>query len=203
MTLRFHKRNNANMSEGAVSLDDWITLPQLARELNIAESTARRWASSFQELLPSKGRGSGRRFHPQAREVLRRAHVLFESGLTTEQVSDVLHREFAATFDIEISETRTHEQKNIGTVFKQYENALMMMAEEQRRLREEMNEMYERMSEELEAVRKEVAATRAENERLHETLEQKLAERDKRLMETLRSFQEEKKKSWWKRLFQR
>jgi len=27
-------------------VDDWPTLPQLARELGIAESTARRWASA-------------------------------------------------------------------------------------------------------------------------------------------------------------
>ena len=58
-------------------MDDWPTLPQLARELDIADSTARRWAASFFDFLPTKGHGPTRRFHPQTREVLKRIQTLY------------------------------------------------------------------------------------------------------------------------------
>lgn len=81
-------------------MDEWVTLPQLARELGVSDSTARRWAATFPELLPSKGKGASRRFHPQARQVLAKLQLLLEGGITTEQAAAVLHREYSATLDV-------------------------------------------------------------------------------------------------------
>lgn len=77
-----------------------VKLTELARDLGIAESTARRWAGALSDLMPSTGKGAARRFHPQAGQVLARAKALFEEGFTTEQVSEALHQEFAATVEV-------------------------------------------------------------------------------------------------------
>ena len=51
-------------------MEDWISLPQISR-----------------------GRGAGRRFHPDAQEVLRRAKVLYGTGLGADQIVEILRAE--------------------------------------------------------------------------------------------------------------
>jgi DNA-binding transcriptional MerR regulator len=96
-------------------MDDWPTLPQLARELDIADSTARRWAASFVDVLPTTGHASTRCFHLQTREVVKRIRTLYTSGFNTEQVAEVLRHEFPATINtvaIPASDERAHERKD-------------------------------------------------------------------------------------------
>jgi hypothetical protein len=75
------------------ALEDWISLPRIAREIDAPSSTVRRWAAALDEFLTSRGNGAGRRFHFDAREVLRRAKVLYGTGLGAEQVLEVLRAE--------------------------------------------------------------------------------------------------------------
>lgn len=176
-------------------MDDWPTLPQLARELGVADSTARRWASSFPNLLPTKGHGAARRFHPQARDVLKRVQSLYTAGLTTEQIAELLHRDFPATIDIVdvVSEGQAHERKDIQGI----QTALMAIFEQQTEMREVMGRMETHFMQEI-------AATREENSRLRDFIDDRLEERDKNLMETLRMMRErsqeevrQQKKGWW------
>ena len=62
-------------------METWPTLPQLARELGVADSTARRWTAAFPDLFPLRGRGAARRVHPQSREVLKLIQALYGSRL--------------------------------------------------------------------------------------------------------------------------
>lgn len=71
-------------------MEDWISLPRIAREIDAPNSTVRRWAAALDEFLTSRGSGAGRRFHPDAREILRRAKVLYGTGLGAEQILEVL-----------------------------------------------------------------------------------------------------------------
>lgn len=157
-------------------MDDWPTLPQLAREIGIAESTARRWASAFAGFLRSHGRGSARRFHPQAREVLRRIKTLYDSGLTTEQVAATLAAEFPAHVDVpeQVIERRARELEDLVVA---------------------QARVIERLSEELAALRAEVAATRQEVRALAEREWSTLT------IEDVRRALEESRIPWWRRLF--
>lgn len=159
-------------------MDDWPTLPQLARELGIAESTARRWASAFAAFMPSRGRGSARRFHPRARDVLRRAKALFEAGLTTEQVAATLAGEFPAHLDVpeSVVERRARELEDL------------IAAQAQ---------VIERLVAELEALRSEVAATRQEVRELAEREWSTLT------LDDVRRALEESRRPWWRWLFGR
>ncbi|MDA0704271.1 MAG: MerR family transcriptional regulator [Proteobacteria bacterium] len=71
----------------------WTTLPKIARDIDVPDSTVRRWASSLEEFLPSRGRGAGRRFDPSAKTVLGRARDLYAEGLSTEQIVEILRGE--------------------------------------------------------------------------------------------------------------
>jgi DNA-binding transcriptional MerR regulator len=71
----------------------WTTLPKIARDIDVPDSTVRRWASSLEEFLPSRGRGAGRRFDPSAKAVLGRARDLYAEGLSTEQIVEIFRGE--------------------------------------------------------------------------------------------------------------
>lgn len=163
-------------AKGGRNVDDWPTLPQLAREIGIAESTARRWASAFASLMPSRGRGSARRFHPRARDVLRRAKSLFDAGLTTEQVAATLAAEFPAHVDVPetIVERRARELEDIVAAQAQ---------------------VIQRLSEELAALRAEVAATR------QEVRELAAREWSTLTLDDVRRALEESRRPWWRRWF--
>ena len=81
-------------------MEVWLRLPQVAQELGIADSRARRWAQAFADLLPCRGSGSARRYAPQVREILAQAQGLFERGLTTEEVGKFLRQRYPATVDV-------------------------------------------------------------------------------------------------------
>ncbi|MFX4300660.1 MerR family transcriptional regulator [Alicyclobacillus tolerans] len=192
-----------------ILMEDWPTLPQLARELGVADSTARRWASSFPDLLPTKGHGSARRFHPQARDVLKRVQSLYTAGFNTDQVSELLQREFSATVDVvTVSETQAHERKDIVGL----QSAITAIFEQQTEICEQMVKMEQRFIQEIAEIEthleNELVAVREENERLRNMLDERLESRDKVLMETLRALQEktqqelaasqeQKKRRWW------
>jgi DNA-binding transcriptional MerR regulator len=186
--------------------EDWVSLSTIARELDIADSTARRWASMFSDFLEAKGRGAGRRFNPRARDVLRRVQQLYDKNLTADQIADTLRQEFSVVVDVQSEDERT--PSNVPAV--KTEEVLHMMAqamaEQQRRL---VNELRSQLSDTLSALRNEIAATREENEKLRTMLderlnesEQRLQQRDKMLLDTLQTMNERanEKKSWWQRL---
>ena len=72
----------------------WPTLPTIAHEIGVAESTARRWAAALDDLLASRARGAGQRFDPAAKEILSKAKELYGRGMSSEQVTEILHDEF-------------------------------------------------------------------------------------------------------------
>ncbi|HEY8449123.1 MAG TPA: MerR family transcriptional regulator [Bacillota bacterium] len=170
--------------------EEWLTLPQIARELGIAESTARRWAAAFAELLPARGRGSARRFHPQARQVLARARALFEQGLTTDEVAEALRREFPATLDVTpASEGRAEHERSEPAVLRALiaEHFGELVREAIREETRELVDALHKLMEQNEALRRELAAAR-----------EREAERDARLVAEMRRLLEERRRRrWW------
>lgn len=79
--------------------EEWLALPQIARELGIADSTARRWAGLWPEWVKTKGHGSGRRFHRDTKELFVRVQTLYDQGYAKEQITAVLRQEFSAMID--------------------------------------------------------------------------------------------------------
>ena len=107
----------------------------------------------FLILMPANGRGSGRRFHPVAREVLRRVQRLYDQGLRTEQISELLHKEFTALVDVDDTQAE-HERKN-APMLNQLTAAVLQLTEQQAQLRDE------------------IAAARDENRELRKLIEER------------------------------
>jgi len=84
----------------------WTTLPKIARDIDVPDSTVRRWASSLGEFLASRGRGAGRRFDPSAKTVLGRARDLYAEGLSTEQIVEILRSEDPSRPEVAVNAVR-------------------------------------------------------------------------------------------------
>lgn len=89
----FARARRACVIGGNITLQAWTTLPRIARDIDVPDSTVRRWASALEEFLPSRGRGAGRRFDPSAKTVLGRVKDLYADGLSTEQIVEILRGE--------------------------------------------------------------------------------------------------------------
>ena len=168
--------------------NEWLTLPQIARLLDIAESTARRWAATFGEFLSSRGRGPARRFSPAAIDVLRRIQALYEAGHTTESVRAHLKNEFTAIIDADPIELR--ERQGFETIMRAVAGELDALREEVRAARAAAEE----------------AQREAQELRAHlEHLERREEERAQKLDALIKALRErnERKRSFFDRLLGR
>lgn len=77
------------------------TLPELAREAGISESTARRYCKEFFNFLPGQKSGRIKTFKPECIQVLQRIKQLYDEGQETDQVREVLTQEFSQVVDLD------------------------------------------------------------------------------------------------------
>ena len=71
-----------------------LTLPELARQAGVSESTSRRYAKNFSEFIPGERKGRVTVYPSASVTVLQRIKQLYEAGYNTEQVHDRLSEEF-------------------------------------------------------------------------------------------------------------
>lgn len=169
--------------------DEWLTLPQIARLLDIAESTARRWAKAFEEFLPSRGRGAHRRFAPPAVDVFQKIKVLYDAGHTTEFVREHLQAQFPTTIDAELVEEKQRRAE--------FEVLMRAVAEALETMRAEVREARAAAEE----AQREAQELRAHLEHL-ERREQDRAQKLDALIQALRE-RNERKRSFFDRLLGR
>lgn len=67
-------------------MEDWLLIAELAEELDVAETTARRWAKLFETFLPSKRFNRVTRYSPEAVAILADIADLYRKGFTTEEI---------------------------------------------------------------------------------------------------------------------
>lgn len=141
--------------------ENWITLPQIARELGVGDSTARRWATAFTEFLTARGSGAARRFHTKARTILIRVQQLYERGYSTDQVRETLRREFSATVEaVAVPESPRPSPSDA---------ALLALADG---LQVALRDMEMRLTTQMTTAQSEVTRLKAEIEALHEQVAQ-------------------------------
>jgi DNA-binding transcriptional MerR regulator len=81
----------------------------LSAELNIPESTLRRYTKQFSEFIPSVGQGRKRRFRAEAKPILLKISQYFREGLETDQVTARLEQNYQRTVDVkDLAVTRRH-----------------------------------------------------------------------------------------------
>ncbi|MFH1913592.1 MAG: MerR family transcriptional regulator [Pseudomonadota bacterium] len=71
-----------------------LSVAEIARELELPESTVHYWKNRFAQHLPSVGRGRQKRFRPEAIEVFGTISRLLKEGHTARDVMDQLSHSF-------------------------------------------------------------------------------------------------------------
>ncbi len=76
-----------------------LSVAEIARELELPESTVHYWKNRFAQHLPSVGRGRQKRFRPEAVEVFATISRLLKEGHTARDVMDQLSQEYPLQAD--------------------------------------------------------------------------------------------------------
>ncbi|BDQ33978.1 helix-turn-helix domain-containing protein [Pseudodesulfovibrio portus] len=76
-----------------------LSVAEIARELDLPESTVHYWKNRFAQHLPSVGRGRQKRFRPEAVEVFATISKLLKEGHTARDVMDQLAHSYPLQAD--------------------------------------------------------------------------------------------------------
>jgi DNA-binding transcriptional MerR regulator len=120
-----------------------LTIAEIAKKLNIAESTARYYRDKFEAYIPSVGEGRKKRYKPEAVEVLRLIAEGFNRKMTAEEIESQLSLAFPKTIEL-----KEEPQQITATVQQQLDlvNVLQVIADQKKaidELRQELKETKE------------------------------------------------------------
>ncbi|WEZ10427.1 MerR family transcriptional regulator (plasmid) [Priestia flexa] len=194
-----------------------MTIAEVAKELDIPESTARYYRDSFIDYIPSVGEGRKKRYRSETVEVLRFIAEGFKRKLTATEIENGLSQMFPRNFDIEqpTAVTTAAAQQQAENDVKQYALQLQIAFEQMGKTMQVIADQKEEIAE----LRKHVADVEKKQQHQEDYINNKLEERDQKLIQSLRDSQEtkklllevqeqiatslEEKKSWWQKLWKR
>lgn len=175
-----------------------LTIAEIARRLNIPESTVRYYRDRFEKYIPDIGSGRSRRYQEDALEVFRFIADNMRSNVPAEDVEYALQSRFSVAIEPQQQSPATQQQ-----------SAAIMRELIADALRKELTD-----------IRDEIVETKKENYQLRKLIEEGLAEQERkakeqdeklnevmRLMQEIRSLQEQAaaleeqeqdKRPWWK-----
>lgn len=174
-------------------------MAQIAKQLNLAESTARFYRDRFEDFIPSIGEGRKKRYKPETIEVLRFIAEGYNRNLTAMDIKDGLSRVVARNIEFEeVSATTTATAQQQSEIeLKQYALQLQIALKQMGTTMQ----IIANQKEEIAELRKHVAVI--EN-RQQEYINTKLEEREQNLLKALRETQEAEKQlvatkqeKWW------
>jgi len=87
------------MMIGGDCMEKWLTVADLAKETNIPDSTCRRYLSTFEAFFLVKGGSRSKKYERQAVDILKRIKHLYDEGLETNEIHNVLMNEFPIVVD--------------------------------------------------------------------------------------------------------
>lgn len=170
-----------------------LTIAEIARRLDLPESTCRYYRDRFEEFIPSIGEGRKRRYRPETADVLRTIAEGMNRNLTATEIEDRLSREFPRNIEpVDQSQptTAATQQQQLPSVAL----FIALLAQQQQAL-EQVAAALERLSdqqEQTEALRRDL-----------DKLRQELEVRDKRIITQMREAMQERQNSepppkrWW------
>lgn len=168
-------------------MDKWYSISQLSQLVEIPETTVRRYLNKFERYFRFEQRGRGKKYHPGSMEILQRIALLYTEEYEASEIEEVLSKDFAFTID---------EGKKEVTVIQSPNKNIELQFEEFKQQQEQFNKQL------LNQLKKQ-----------QEYINNKLEERDRILIESIREIQEAKqeiassnkqeKKSFFFRLFKR
>jgi len=171
---------------------EYLTISELIKETNMAETTIRRYLNTFENffnIIKTGKSGRYRKYHIDSVGVLKEIYMLFQKGYSTEEISDLL---------LESTKKATESNLQISVI----ENKFVAMEAEIKGLREEMRMMVivqgmQGVKDQMREAEVEMKVLRQEVQDLTKSLEN----RDVKLVNQMRTILEEKKKPFWKSWF--
>jgi len=76
-------------------VEDWLSVVQLSKTLEIPETTTRRYLNNFEEYFRSEQIGRGKKYHPGSIEILQRVATLYSRDYETAEIKRILADEYA------------------------------------------------------------------------------------------------------------
>jgi DNA-binding transcriptional MerR regulator len=152
-------------------MKEWLSINQLAEQTLIPDTTVRRYIQKLPDFFHYKGGSRSRRYEETAIKVLSRIKDLYDQGYETDQVDEVLRREFSMIVDGDsvVSDEKSHTPA-LATV-------------------EDVAEIKDLLKQQQEFNKLLLEKLASQEQYIKESLEK----RDSQLMESLRTVQEEKK----------
>lgn len=84
-----------------------LTIAEIAKRLNIPESTLRSWRDKFTDFIPTTGSGRKKRYKPEAVQVFKTIAELAAEQLTADDIAERLTIEFNRFIDIRSDNSST------------------------------------------------------------------------------------------------
>lgn len=161
----------------------WFNIRELGEMAGLAETSARRYVSRFNEFFPSRQYGRVTKYPAELVEVLTAIAQWFKDGLTTEEIKERL----AGTHEIVVDVTETNAQET-ATVLPQTRQTLIVKQQQAffAELAATKNEVH--------ALRQELADLREERKLAEQEMTRTLAEMGLRLS---RVETHKHKRYWW------
>ena len=161
-------------------MEDWLKVSDLEARTGLSNSTVRRYIQRYLEYLPHNEIKGEYFFTPQAVEILQHISRLTGERKPPELIREELQQEYGPPV-VEVM------PNNLQQVSKE----LAVTADVFAKLVELLDQ------------KQEISELRMTINRLEDSVERRLQERDARLLEVVRKLQEERTKTWWEKLIGR
>ncbi|MDQ1274859.1 MAG: hypothetical protein QG610_431 [Euryarchaeota archaeon] len=96
--------------------DELYTLAEIARIIDIPESTCRYYHGKFSEFLPAIGKGKRKKYRQESVNILRFISDNLRNGSTLAEVTELLSKQFQKVIDITATSTTLQQDKNLPEV---------------------------------------------------------------------------------------
>lgn len=171
-------------------MEGWYTINQISKELNIPETTARRYTVTFKEFFPSRTFG-GRydKYHEKAIHIVGTIYDLYAQNKKAEEIREHLKAEFPIVIDVE-TDTKSEEAKRSINLLDTRKELIESVKRQ--------NELFEKNINALEVVDKLVSVVNSQQEEIKELRE--LLHHHTTKLENIVKVRENKK-SFWRSLF--
>ena len=171
-----------------------LTNADIARQLDLPESTIRYYRDRFEAFLPIVGEGRQRRYRPEALEVFRVIAETLRSNGTASDVESALSRMFPRAMP---TDRKSQQQDAVAQ-----QQPSLQLSEQLAVVLRQQYEAIGHQSAAIETLTQEVAELRRQLAARDETREQRAEERDQALVAAMRRLMEaQQTQSFWQRLF--
>lgn len=164
-----------------------ITIAEIAKKLNLAESTVRYYRNRFSDYIPAVGTGRKKRYKPEAAEVIRVIAEGFSRKLTAVEVQEELDRVFPRFIDVD-------PEPQLPTAAAQQQPDFIQLLQ----IIADQKQDKERMDQEIEQLNKRLEEQELRMRYLDEDVRMRFEIREQMFRDTIERLRSEmKQKKWW------